>query len=66
MNIYGPNNEDLHIYTVPENTLIENNSETILLGGDFNNVLDFNLDKLNGRRDTNKKCSAKLNELIIK
>ncbi len=62
--IYAPNTDDTLVFTTIENTIIEHNSETLILGGDFNNVLNFKLDKLNGRQDTNKKCSQKINDII--
>ncbi len=27
-------------------------------------MVDYNLDKLNGKKDTNKKCSGKINDII--
>ncbi len=55
INIYGPNNDDLHFFATVEKTITENSSETMILGGDFNNVLNYELDKLNGNSSTNKK-----------
>ncbi len=64
MNIYGPNTEDVNFFTTVENVIMDNNSETMILGGDFNNVLNFQLDKLNGRTDRNRRCSEKINDII--
>ena len=36
----------------------------IIIGGDFNTVLDTQLDKINGKRDTNAKCRDKLKSII--
>lgn len=64
LNIYGPNTEDITFFRTIENLVIENNSESLILGGDFNNVIDFNLDKINGRIDTNKRCSIQINDMM--
>jgi len=40
------------------------NDQLLLVGGDLNTVINHNLDKLNGRSDTNKRTSEKVNELI--
>ncbi len=64
INIYGPNNDDLHFFATVEKTITENSSETMILGGDFNNVLNYELDKLNGNSSTIKKCSSKINDII--
>ncbi len=42
MNIYAPNSDDITFFTTVENTIVEHNSETLILGGDFNNVLNLN------------------------
>jgi len=40
------------------------NDQLLLVGGDFNTVINHSLDKLNGRNDTNKRTSDKVNEII--
>ncbi len=47
-----------------ESIVIENNCETLLIGGDFKNVLNIELDKLNRNTNTHKKCSTKINDII--
>ncbi len=59
INIYGPNTADLNSFTTIEKVVTENSSETLILGGDFNNVLNYELDKLNGKIDINKKMFSK-------
>lgn len=64
LNIYAPNTDDINFFTTIEDIVIEHNSESLILGGDFNNVINVELDKLNGRKDTNKRCSAKIGDII--
>jgi len=40
------------------------NDHLLLIGGDFNTVINHSLDKLNGRNDTNIRTSDKVNEII--
>jgi len=61
-NIYAPNSDD--ILCTLETNLETFNDQTLLVGGDFNTVINNSLDKLNGRNDTNKRTSNKVNELI--
>ena len=64
INIYGPNNDDINIFSKLEKFIQENDEKTILVGGDFNTVLDENLDKHNGRTNTHKQCRNKLKHMI--
>jgi len=36
---------------------------SLIIGGDFNVVMNFEMDKLNGKNDTNKAAPIKLNQL---
>ena len=56
LNIYGPNIDDIFCFEMLENYLKENKEKTIIVGGDFNTVLDIELDKKNGRSDTHTLC----------
>ena len=48
-----------------ESYLKENKKKTIIVGGDFNTVLDIELDKKNGPSDTHRLCrKKKLIEMI--
>ena len=64
INIYGPNKDDVELINILDKTLIENNSETFIIGGDFNTTLDNKKDKLNGNLDTHKKCSVRIKEVM--
>lgn len=64
INVYGPNNEDVTFLNILEETIIAYNSETLLIGGDFNTILDYKTDKLNGKNDKISKRSEKLNKII--
>ena len=59
LNIYGPNTDDIFCFEILENYLKENEEKTIIVGGDFNTVLDIELDKKNGRSDTHRLCRKK-------
>ena len=59
LNIYGPNTDDSFCFEMLENYLKENEEKTIIVGGDFNTVLDIELDKKNGRSDTHRLCRKK-------
>lgn len=64
MNIYAPNNDDTNFFNIIEKEIIDNNEHTLILGGDFNTIIDHKHDKLNGRTDTGKKTSQILKNLI--
>jgi len=38
--------------------------ENIIVGGDFNTVLEHNLDKMTGRIDSHTKCRRKINDIM--
>ena len=61
-NIYGPNTDSPEFYTDMANKISENGEETIIIG-DFNVVLDPQLDSLNNRQNAPK--SAKILELFL-
>ena len=64
INIYGPNKDDPSLFDTLENTLLANDDKSYIIGGDFNTILNGNLDKKNGKIDTHKKCREKLNLLM--
>jgi exonuclease III len=45
INLYAPNNDDVNFYNTLENTIKDYEDETLIIGGDFNAVLDYNFDK---------------------
>ena len=63
LNIYGPNTDDLTHFNTLEKYLKDNADKTLIIGGDFNTVLDIEIDKKNGRTDTHKLCRKYLNAL---
>ena len=63
INIYAPNNDDITFFNTLENTIADLDEFLPIVGGDFNAVQNFLKDKLNGRNDTNKKCSDKINDI---
>lgn len=64
INIYGPNNDDITLFTKLGDFINDNDDKTFIIGGDFNTVLDIEMDKKNGRHDTHKLCRQKLKTLI--
>ena len=62
--MYGPNNDEIRIFEKLEEYIKENEEKTIIIGGDFNTVLDETLDKRNGRTDTHRKCRSKIRNLM--
>ena len=63
-NVYGPNIDDVKFFDTLESNLKQYEDQTLMIGGDSNTVLDYHLDKLNGRNDTNKRTSLKVNQMI--
>ena len=47
-----------------ENYLKENDDKSFIIGGDFNTIIDTELDKKNGRTDTHRLCRNKLSSII--
>ena len=45
VNIYGPNNDDITLFNRLEDYMNENQEKTFIIGGDFNTVLNENLEK---------------------
>ena len=54
----------ISIFNTLETNLDSLNDQLLLVGGDFNTVINHSLDKLNGRNNTNKRTSDKVNEII--
>ena len=63
-NIYGPNTDNTDFFNTLDIHIQKYNDHSLILGGDFNTVINYKLDKLNGRSDTNKKCNEKIKEII--
>ena len=64
INIYGPNNDDIKLFQKLEEYLLKNNDKNILIGGDFNTVLNPLLDKRNGNSNYHSKIRKILNDII--
>ena len=65
VNIYGPNDDNPVFYNDLQNLIInEGNLENIIVAGDFNLVMDFNLDCYNYLRQNNVNASNKVKEIV--
>ena len=64
LNIYGPNEDNVILFDKLSSYLSLNNHQSFIIGGDFNTVLDYKIDKKNGREITHKKCNNKLNSIL--
>jgi exonuclease III len=64
INIYGPNSEDTDFFNTIDQILSANDNKAIILGGDFNVVIDYNFDKLNGKNNTNITNSKNVNDIM--
>ena len=45
INLYGPNKDEISLFETLDNFVSDNEEKTFILGGDFNVVLNENLDK---------------------
>ena len=66
INIYGPNNDDTAFFKKLESFCAENEDKNFIIGGDFNVVIDPEVDKSGGIKNTHNRSRLKLNELISK
>ena len=64
INIYGPNKDELNIFEILNTYIQENEDKNYIIAGDFNTVLDTDMDKKNGRVDTHKFCRQKIIDII--
>ena len=64
LNVYGPNNDNVDFFNTLEKYVIDNNSDTFIIGGDFNTVIDVTKDKKNGNLNNGKKKRNKINTII--
>ena len=64
INIYGPNEDDVTFMNKLEDLINQYNDRTIILGGDFNTVIDYKLDKYNGKENTKRKSNQIINKII--
>ena len=64
INVYGPNKDDASFFDILEDYILSNDEKSFIMGGDFNTVLNVDLDKKNGNSHTHKKCTEKISSII--
>ena len=64
INIYAPNENQTNFYEAVNKLIIENSNYTLVIGGDFNTVLNPIKDKKNGNLDRNKKTGQYVNNIM--
>ena len=64
LNVYGQNNDKVDFLNTLEKYIIDNNSDTFIIGGDFNTVIDVKKDKKNGNPKNSKNKIDKINTII--
>ena len=66
LNVYAPNNstDNINFLSKIEDFVISNESDTLIIGGDFNTIIDINNDKKHGNVNNNKKNREKIKEII--
>ena len=64
INIYGPNTDNTYILEKLIKYLSNNADKYIIIAGDFNTILDIDLDKNGGIKNTHPKCRNLLLEII--
>ena len=63
-NIYGPNEDELLVFNKLDDYLIKNTDINVIIGGDFNTILDIDIDRKNGLINTHKNIRSKLKQII--
>ena len=65
VNIYGPNEDKPDFFVQVENVILDcGSTENLILAGDWNLVLNFDIDCFNYRRQNNVKASEKVTDLM--
>ena len=64
VNIYGPNSDDISKFDKLHSYITVNEDSDFIIGGDFNTVLNTDMDKRNGLTDTHKKCRDAINNIL--
>ena len=64
INIYGHNKDDSAIFDTLTNFIINNEEKTFIIGGDYNTVIDPNIDERNGKTETHKTCRRKIKQIM--
>ena len=65
ISLYGPNRDDPEFYIDLEERISKVDIESIVIGGDWNLVLDFTLDYYNYKHFNNTKAQEQVDNLII-
>ena len=60
VNVYGPNNDDGSFFDSLYEFLGENDNEEYIIGGDFNTVINSNIDKFGRIKGSHQKCRDKI------
>lgn len=64
-NIYGPNKDDPDFYVNLNEKIKQFAPDNIIMGGDWNLVLDFDLDYYNYKHNNNAKAQEKVEQIMI-
>ena len=66
VNIYAPNNptNNMNFLSKIEELVLLNDSESLIVGGDYNTIINADQDKKHGNFNNNKKCRDKINTII--
>ena len=64
INVYGPNTDDTSVFKKLEEYLRENDDKSIIAGGDFNTILNVDIDKKNGIKNNHPNIRTKLLSII--
>jgi exonuclease III len=64
-NIYGPNRDDPDFYIKLNNKIKEIGPDNIIIGGDWNLVLNFELDYYNYKHNNNVKAQEQVEQIMI-
>ena len=64
LNMYGPNKDEIDIFEILELYISTHKDKKIIIGRDFNTVLDIHLDKKNGKLNTHKRCILNITDIL--
>ena len=64
INVYGPNKDDIDIFCKLEAFVKDRSDHLFIIGGDFNVVLEPNIDKQGGNPHTHLKCRKKIKSIL--
>ena len=64
INVYGPNKDDISFFNILEDYILSNDEKSFIVGGDFNTVLNADIDIKNGNLHTHKNCREKIKSIV--